>query len=86
MMEIENDIKVYISSHLAPDISAEEIPSDYDLMANGVLNSLALVRLIAWLGKTYGLPINELNLAPADFRTVERISAFVTGNAAVASA
>lgn len=85
-MTLKNEIRAYISTHLAQDITAEEIPLDYDLVGTGILNSLALVRLIAWLGDSYGIPVNDLDLAPADFRTVERICRFVVNNAVPASA
>lgn len=84
-MSVENEIRRYINIHFAPDIPPEDIPLTYDLVATGILNSLALVRLIAWLGSTYGIPINELELSPDEFRTIECINNFVTNNSAHAA-
>jgi acyl carrier protein len=68
-MTIKHQIKAYITTEIAPDVTASELPDGYNLIDNGVLNSLAIVRLIAWLGATYQIPINDLDLAPADFVT-----------------
>ena len=85
-MSIDTAIRGFIGDQLVPDVTPDEIPQDYDLVANGILDSLALVRLIAWIGETYGIPVDDFDLAPDDFRTVAAIRDFVdrhaTGDAA----
>ncbi|MDD7910801.1 MULTISPECIES: acyl carrier protein [Pseudovibrio] len=76
-MTYSHEIRSFICSELTTDVSADEIPEDYDLLASGVLDSLALVRLIAWLGETFSLPINEMDLAPEDFLSVKAIDDFI---------
>ena len=79
-MSFESDLRIFISKNFAPDVPADEIPTEYDLVGSGILTSLALVRLIAWLGNNYGVPINELDLTPDYFRSVDSICAFVAEN------
>ncbi|OKL45083.1 acyl carrier protein [Pseudovibrio exalbescens] len=76
-MTYSQAIRSFICDELTTDVSADEIPEDYDLLASGVLDSLALVRLIAWLGETFSLPINEMDLAPEDFLSVKAIDDFI---------
>ncbi|MFD9738888.1 acyl carrier protein [Umezawaea sp. NPDC059074] len=64
-------------SEFVSDISAEELDNDYDLLENGVVNSLGLLRLIAWVGERYDIPVDEIDLSPADFRSVNSIDEFV---------
>jgi len=73
----KSKILEFVTSEIAPDVKPEEIASDYDLFEGGVLDSLAMVRLVAWLGETYDIPINEIDIVPADLHTVQGISAFV---------
>ncbi|MEO6083283.1 MAG: acyl carrier protein [Umezawaea sp.] len=64
-------------SEFVSDISAEELDNDYDLLENGVVNSLGLLRLIAWVGERYDIPVDEIDLSPADFRSVNAIDDFI---------
>jgi acyl carrier protein len=68
-----------------PDISVSELPADYDLLAGGVIDSLALLKVVDWLGERFRLPLDDIELSPENFRTVNDISAFVGAarNAAV---
>lgn len=70
-------IKAFIAGELAPDIEAGEIPNDYELIKHGVIDSLSLVRLIAWTGDTFGVPINDIDLSPDDLSTVTKINDFI---------
>ena len=54
------------------------VPSlDADLLASGVLDSLALVELLMQLEMRYGVPIALEKLDFEDFRSVANIAAFV---------
>ena len=63
-----------VSTH-APD--ADRIPSDYDLLEGGVLDSLTLVSLLSWIGRRFALPIEELDLDPQRLRSIEAIAEFI---------
>jgi acyl carrier protein len=54
------------------------VPSlDSDLLATGVLDSLALVELLSQLDTRYGIRLSLERLDCADFRSVQTIAAFV---------
>jgi acyl carrier protein len=54
------------------------VPStDYDLMASGLLDSLALVELLLALEQEFRLPISMGDLEFENFRSVAAIAAFV---------
>jgi acyl carrier protein len=74
---IENEVKRFIVTTFAPDITPEQLPSDFDLLDNGVVDSLGLLRLIAWVGERYGIPVEERDVSPAQFSSVEAIEAFI---------
>lgn len=84
-MSITTDIRNYIATEIARDISAEELPDDYDLIETGLIDSLAMVRLISWVGERFQVPINDIEINPMDLNTVERISTFVNSHARAAA-
>jgi acyl carrier protein len=72
-----NEIKSYIIAEFAPDVSIDELDADYDLLENGVVDSLGLLQLIGWVGDRFDLPVTEIDLSPADFRSAQSIQDFV---------
>jgi acyl carrier protein len=77
---VEQIIKQYIVNEFVPDITVDELATDYDLLAGGMIDSLSLLKVIAWLQERFGLDIDQIELAPEYFRTVAEISAFVQCN------
>jgi acyl carrier protein len=54
---------------------------DTDLVGTGLLDSLALVELLAQLEETFGVSISAGDLELEDFRSIASIAAFVTRRA-----
>ncbi|PRY35766.1 acyl carrier protein [Umezawaea tangerina] len=76
-MTIEVEIKQYVVSSFAPDVPPDQLPSDLDLLDNGVVDSLGLLRLIAWVGDKYDIPVDEMNISPLQFSSVDSIQGFI---------
>lgn len=78
-MTTRHAIKTYICDDLVGDgLMPSDLEDNYDLIRNGVIDSLALVRLVAWTAETYAVPINDVEIAPEDLATVARIESFIT--------
>jgi len=73
----EQNIKAYICEQLAPDIDPATLPDDIDLLSTGIIDSLSLVRLVVWVEGEYDIPMSDIEIAPEDFNSVERINAFI---------
>jgi len=70
-------IKQYIVREFLPDVAAEELADDYDLIASGVVDSLSLLRLIDWLETEFEIPIDDIEISEKDFVTVAAICEFI---------
>jgi acyl carrier protein len=81
-MSIQEQIERYIVATHAPDLADEVIPRDYDLVANGVIDSLALLELVEWVQGTWSIDIADVQLSPADFRTIEAVEHFILTHSA----
>tara|TARA_R110001583_G_scaffold1956_1_gene14640 strand:- start:5844 stop:6101 length:258 start_codon:yes stop_codon:yes gene_type:complete len=73
----EQNIKAYICEELAPDIDPASLPTNIDLLSNGVIDSLSLVRFIIWIEEEYGISMDSIDIAPEDFGSVEKVSTFI---------
>ena len=56
----------------------EALGDDADLIASGVLDSLNLLRLVSFLEKKFKLKVEDEDLAPQNFRSLNAISEYVT--------
>ncbi|MFG2040399.1 phosphopantetheine-binding protein [Dactylosporangium sp. NPDC048998] len=70
-------IKQYIVEEFLPDLTPEDLPADHDLLADGVIDSLGLLKLIAWIEDRFVLPVADDAMDPDNFRSVRAIDAFV---------
>jgi acyl carrier protein len=76
-MDNVQTVKQFIVDEFIPDVPIDELEADYDLIANGVIDSLGLLRVISWLETQYSLPIDEIDIAEQDFVSVTEIVAFI---------
>jgi acyl carrier protein len=76
-VDITQVIREFVVTEYLPDTPPDELEVGYDLFRNGVVNSLDLLRLISWLKDHFGIPVDELDIVPENFRTVAAIRDFV---------
>jgi len=61
----------------ANKLSLEVSSVDTDLVGSGLLDSLALIELLAQLEETFGVPISTDDLELENFRSITSIAGFV---------
>lgn len=76
-MKNEAIIKDFLIGEFMPEVEPSELATDYDLLANGVVDSLGLLKLIAWIETEFEVTVDDAALDPDNFRTVDAIDAFV---------
>jgi acyl carrier protein len=55
-----------------------ELTDDLPLIENRVIDSMALLRLVAWLEAEFGIDIGDADVVPGNFGTIERITSFIS--------
>lgn len=73
-------VRTYIAENIATDVSAEELDPDLNLVALGIVTSLSLLRVIAWTGEQFGLPVNDLEINPKKLVSIRTIADFIDEN------
>ena len=71
-------IKQFVIDEFLPDVSTDELDADHDLLQDGVIDSLGLLKLIAWIEDRFDVAVEDDALDPENFRTVSAIDSFVT--------
>jgi acyl carrier protein len=70
-------IKQFIVDEFMPDVSVDELDSDFDLLTGGVVDSLGLLQVVAWLETEFDVAVDDSELGPESFRTVDAIKEYV---------
>jgi acyl carrier protein len=70
-------IREFLVEEFMPDMSADELDDDFDLQTGGAVDSLGLLKLVAWLESEYGISVDESELGPDSLRTVNSINEFI---------
>jgi acyl carrier protein len=70
-------IKKFLIDEFLPDVGASEIDVEHDLLADGVIDSLGVLKLIAWLEERFALTVSDTELDPDNFRSVTAIDSFI---------
>jgi acyl carrier protein len=56
-MEFKKQLKQYIVAEFLPGQHAVDLPEDLDLLANGILDSLAVLKLVAYIENVYDISL-----------------------------
>ena len=76
-MSYTDVIKQFVIDEFLPDVSAADLDVEHDLLAGGVIDSLGLLKLIAWVEQRFDLLVHDTDLNPDNFRSVQAIDKFV---------
>lgn len=70
-------IKRFVIEEFLPDVSVAELSVDHDLLETGVIDSLGLLKVIAWIEERFELSVHDTDLDPANFHSVAAIDSFI---------
>jgi acyl carrier protein len=76
---VAHRIRAFLIEEFVPDVPADELPSDYDLVQGGVIDSLGLLKIIAWIEEQFEIPAELLDLDPESFRSIGAIETLIEG-------
>lgn len=78
-MPIPSDVEIsrFITTNFARDVRPDQLDPDLNLLDTGVVTSLGLLRLVAWVGETYRIPVEDMDISPDQFSSVAAIREFV---------
>ncbi|MFD2726449.1 acyl carrier protein [Hyunsoonleella rubra] len=75
---MEQTIINYIEQELAGEDIEDGLDASDDLLGSGILDSMAMVRLIAYVEETFEIKVDPEEMIIENFMTVEDISSFIS--------
>jgi acyl carrier protein len=76
-MRVSAEVGSFIVEEIAAGHGPPALAADEDLLASGLIDSLGVTQLVAFLEERYGIAVTDEDLVPANFRSLEQIGAFV---------
>ena len=70
-------IREYITKQF-PLARKRNLHIDEPLLENGILDSLGMLDLVTYLEEEFGISVDDEELVPDNFQTIERLAAFVS--------
>jgi acyl carrier protein len=74
---VEAVINDYISKEIVQDSSLLPLGNSTSLLETGILDSLSLLRLVVFVQEQFGITVDDVDLVPENFDTVDAICAYL---------
>jgi acyl carrier protein len=74
---VEAVINDYISKELVQDSSTLPLGNATSLLETGVLDSMSLLRLVVFIQEQFGITVDDVDLVPEHFDSVDAICAYL---------
>lgn len=76
-MNIVTSIEKYVLAEIAGGLGKTKIEPDEDLLEQGIIDSLGLMKLIAFLEETFGIKIQDEEIIPENFQSLNCMASLV---------
>ena len=74
-MSVETAVREFLTNELGKDVTT--VDSSESLLESGTLDSVGVLRLVAFLEQTYSIRVSDDDLMPDNFDTLAAIRNFV---------
>jgi acyl carrier protein len=76
-MNTKESIRKYVLAELVTDKKHHNLTDSDQLIESGIIDSLGIMKLIGFLEDNMSVQIDDMELVPENFSTIESISALV---------
>ena len=76
-MNILEDLERILRAEFGANLGKESLAPDKDLLANGIIDSMGVIRLIVSLENTFGIEVKDEDVVPENFQSLDSLAKFV---------
>ena len=76
-MSILENLKNILLTEIAVDLGKKSLDPDEDLLEQGIIDSLGIMKLVLFMEETYGIAVADEEVVPENFQTVSMMVRFV---------
>jgi len=84
-MQVPQDIRERLLQFVGEELlNGEPVEADENLLADGVVDSLGMMRLVVFVEDAFGISIPPEHFTIENFRTIDAIAGYLLGSASAA--
>jgi len=76
-MTISENVKTILLTEIAVDLGKKSLDPDEDLLEQGIIDSLGIMKLVLFMEETYGIAVADEEVVPENFQTVNMMVRFI---------
>jgi acyl carrier protein len=76
-MDIRAEVEKFLLTEVATGIDKKSLAPDEDLLMQGIIDSLGILKLVLFMEKSFGIKINNEEMIPENFQTLNALAEFV---------
>jgi acyl carrier protein len=76
-MAIIKDLEGILLTEITGDPGRKSLDPDEDLLEEGIIDSLGIMKLVLSLEKTFGIEVSEEDVVPDNFQSLNSLAKFV---------
>jgi len=77
-MNVRAELEKFILSDLAMDHGLTELTPEMDLLMQGIIDSMGILKLTAFIEDKFSVKINDVDMIPENFQNIEAITNLVS--------
>jgi acyl carrier protein len=76
-MRIFEDLEKVLRTEIAVGLGIKSLTPDEDLLQQGILDSLGIMKLIVYIEESYGIKIEDEEIIPENFQSLNSMVTFI---------
>lgn len=76
-MNVKEELEKFILNELAVDQDRQSIEPDEDLIMQGIIDSMGVMKLSTFMEEKFGIKISDMDMVPENFQNIESLTKFV---------
>ncbi|HTG00854.1 MAG TPA: phosphopantetheine-binding protein [Nitrospirota bacterium] len=76
-MTVLQDLEKYLLTEIAADSGKRSLGADEDLLEQGIIDSMGILKLVAHIEQTHGIKVLDEDVIPDNFQNLNTIAGFI---------
>jgi len=81
-MDVQTTLREFIHQTFLKRKQSSELSNDQSLLDSGIIDSAGIFELVGFIERAFGVTVDDTDIIPENFETVNSISAFVNAKQA----
>ena len=76
-MNVMEELKKFVVSELAVEHDKKSIAPDEDLLMQGIIDSMGVLKLSSFIEEKFGVKVTDMDMVPENFQNLDSLTEFI---------